>query len=720
MAENRPEKRSTPTGQYYLMEKIAQGGMAEIFKGLSYDVHGLKKTVCIKKILPHISASQEFIDSLIDEAKIAVKLVHGNIAQTFDLGKVGDDYFMVMEFVDGKSLSQIHKRCQTEGRLIPIEHLIYFMAETLGGLDYIHRRTDDDGVPINIVHRDISPQNIMVSYSGTVKIIDFGIAKTTVKIGATDSGILKGKFAYMSPEQAYGDAIDNRSDIFSLGIIFHEMLTGARLFKAEDSRQTIRNVRKAKITVPSQLRSDIEEELDIIVLKALAKDRRRRFSSAAEMRDELLKFLYSRFQNFKPSDAADFVRDLFKDEMSAPSIVEVDAKTPHMIIDRSNSALADDSQFEETGIARAPLDMQEYMLDEDKEISSSDKSDHGDEQVLADSEEIDELPPKENQPIQKDTPQTIEAEDSAFHIQPRIGKRYGPAIISALILLIVLLLPDTKRNTKISETGNIAPPEKVMEQVEAQKPAELVLNITPADADITLDNKGGYTGSPIFLKGIEPGIEHILVIRKVGFAPHERQFTLKPGQVQNMRINLSPNLPRDVHLEVTSTPAGATIFIDDIETKYRTPAKIGNLVAGKEYSVGIYLQKYKYWTKKVALKAGENRSIDIQLGKDLSSILIDSVPQNARVAIDGVPSGFTPLKRDGLEPDQIFNITIELDEYEPISKEIKTSPGRLEELRIDLIRKPTEAEIEASSRSDAKRGSTRRDGINEPLRQKVQ
>ena len=352
MSTDEQNKKQTTVGQYYLIEKVAQGGMAEIFKGLSYDVHGLKKTVCIKKILPHLAASEEFINSLVHEAKLAVKLVHGNIAQTYDLGKVGDDYFMVMEFVEGKSLSQINRKCVSNSELIPIQHLAYFVSEVLNGLDYMHRRTDEDGNPLNIVHRDISPQNIMVSYSGTVKIIDFGIAKAAFRFEPTDSGILKGKFAYMSPEQALGDSIDQRSDIFSLGVILYEMLTGTRLFKAEDNRETIRNVRRSKVEPPSLIKPDITEELDKIVMRSLAKDKRRRYLFASEMRDDLVKFLHTNFPDFKPSESATFVQNLFKEETSQTKTDESDSKTPHLIIDRSNSALANDSQFETTDHAK--------------------------------------------------------------------------------------------------------------------------------------------------------------------------------------------------------------------------------------------------------------------------------------------------------------------------------------------------------------------------------
>src|SRR5262245_44325079 len=174
---DRTMTKPRPFGHYFILEKIAQGGMAEIFKGLTYDFSGIKKFIVIKRILPHIAANKEFIDMLVSEAKIAVNLSHGNIAQIFDLGKVGSDYFIVMEYVDGKSLSQIQRKCLEKGILLPVEYCAYFVSELCNGLDYIHRRKDESGNELKIVHRDISPQNVIVSYSGNVKIVDFGVAK---------------------------------------------------------------------------------------------------------------------------------------------------------------------------------------------------------------------------------------------------------------------------------------------------------------------------------------------------------------------------------------------------------------------------------------------------------------------------------------------------------------------------------------------------------------
>ncbi|MDO8462602.1 MAG: serine/threonine-protein kinase, partial [Deltaproteobacteria bacterium] len=282
-----------PFGQYHLTEKIAQGGMAEIFKGKTVDLHGLEKTVVIKRILPHIAANPEFVTMLIDEAKIAVQLSHGNIAQIYDLGKISEDYFIVMEYVPGKSVSQIARKLRSLNQPCPIPIACTIAAEIAAGLDYMHRKKDEEGNPLGIIHRDISPQNIIVSESATIKIIDFGIAKAKTKIVTTDSGVIKGKFAYMSPEHAEGEKLDHRSDIFSLGIILHELLVGQRLFKGKNNAETVRKVKKARVSRPSTDRPEVPPELDAIVLKALARDREKRYQRASSLHEDLTKLLIS-------------------------------------------------------------------------------------------------------------------------------------------------------------------------------------------------------------------------------------------------------------------------------------------------------------------------------------------------------------------------------------------------------------------------------------------
>jgi serine/threonine protein kinase len=667
MAEEAGTKSRGASGQqYYLMEKISQGGMAEIFKGLSYDVDGIKKTVCIKKILPHIAASKEFIDSLIDEAKTAVKLVHGNIAQTYDLGKVGEDYFMVMEYVDGKSLSQIHKRCEARGELIPIQFLTYFISEVLSGLDYIHRRTDESGSPLGIVHRDMSPQNIMVSFSGTVKIIDFGIAKSGFRVGATDAGILKGKFAYMSPEQAYGDLIDNRSDIFSVGIMFHEMLSGRRLFKGQDSRETIRNVRRAKVEPPSSARPDVPDELDRIVTKALSKDRRRRYALASEMQSDLVKFLHTTYPDFKPSDAAQFMQDLFKAEMQSSKRMEADARTPYLIIDKTNSALVDDAQFEITGAMKAPVDLSEFMVEgdvgeRDDEEFESERRGHGEPE-----EKTQRKPPM-------------------FGLGRMDKKKMRLIQLVSISILIASL----------AAIGVIKVIKKPTAPVAGGGLAELMVITNPSDAEVLLDGTVQGKGSPISIRNISAGADHTLLVRKDGFLDHQRTLAFKPGEFTSLSIALTPAAPTAASLELVTRPAGATIFIDDRETLQTTPATIGGMDAGKSYGVGLYLKGYRFWRKDVELKPGENKSFDIELEKDFGSALIDSDPKGALILIDGTPKGQTPTTLDELEPDRVYKVEIWLDGYDPQSKEFKATAGKTEEIRMTLQKTPIVPEEKA-------------------------
>lgn len=301
-------------GDYLILELIAQGGMAQIYKARTSDPNGIGRLVVIKRILPHISSDPEYIEMLIDEAKIAVHFTHGNIAQIYDLGKVGDDYFIVMEYVDGKTLGQILREFKEREIHIPLEIIVYCMIEVCHGLDYMHQKTDVEGNPLGVVHRDISPQNIIVSYSGTVKIIDFGVAKAMHKAGHTESGVLKGKFAYMSPEQAAGDPTDRRSDIFSAGTLLWELLTRERLFKRSSNRETIKAIRRTAHKPPSKIRIDVPRDLDVIVGRALEKKRGRRYQNASEMAADLGRFLIDYKPDFKPVHVAQFLYRYFGPE----------------------------------------------------------------------------------------------------------------------------------------------------------------------------------------------------------------------------------------------------------------------------------------------------------------------------------------------------------------------------------------------------------------------
>ena len=249
-------------GKYVLTNKIAVGGMAEIFEAKLYGVSGFEKPMVVKQILPQYAGDADFIKMFINEAKIAVSLSHGNIVAIYELGRIEQTYFIAMEFVSGRDLAQVLEAAQQQKAPFSVEHALFVTIEILKGLDYAHRRTDEFGKPAGVIHRDISPGNIMVSLSGDVKIADFGIAKVGRRLDETVAGIVKGTYGYMSPEQVSGLNVDHRTDIFGAGILLHEMLTGRRLFPAEDIVTATQQLKQAAPPPPSQFNANVSAELD--------------------------------------------------------------------------------------------------------------------------------------------------------------------------------------------------------------------------------------------------------------------------------------------------------------------------------------------------------------------------------------------------------------------------------------------------------------------------
>jgi eukaryotic-like serine/threonine-protein kinase len=308
-------KNPVKFGKYYLLERISVGGMAEVFKAKAFGEAGFERLVALKRILPSIAEDQEFIAMFVDEAKLAVQLTHANIAQIFELGKVGEAYFIALEYVGGKDMRAIFERAKKRNETIPIPMACYMVMKLCEGLDYAHNKKDSAGRSLELVHRDVSPQNILVSYEGDVKLIDFGIAKAASKSSKTQAGILKGKFGYMSPEQVRGLQIDRRSDIFAVGICLYELLTTERLFVGESDFSTLEKVRNVEITPPTAYNKKVPEELENIVLKALAKHPEDRYRSAMDLHDDLQSFMYTSGNFFARKDLNGYMHKLFDEEI---------------------------------------------------------------------------------------------------------------------------------------------------------------------------------------------------------------------------------------------------------------------------------------------------------------------------------------------------------------------------------------------------------------------
>jgi serine/threonine protein kinase len=300
-------------GPYRLVKKIAVGGMAEVFKAKRTGVEGFEKVVAVKRILPHLSDNKEFVDMFIDEAKMVAGLTHPNIVQISDLGKLEKSYYIAMEYVHGRDLRSILRRAKDRGLRLPLDLTVLIVSKVCSALEFAHRKKDERGRPMLIVHRDISPQNILISFEGEVKLTDFGIAKAATKARITDAGALRGKLLYMSPEQAWGKPMDRRSDLFSLGIVFYEMVTDQKPFLGSSEMSILEMVRECRVAPPSDVNPRIPERLEKVVMTALERDPDHRYQDAAEMYRDLDRVLHER-QPPTANELTRFMELLFDEE----------------------------------------------------------------------------------------------------------------------------------------------------------------------------------------------------------------------------------------------------------------------------------------------------------------------------------------------------------------------------------------------------------------------
>jgi eukaryotic-like serine/threonine-protein kinase len=314
-------------GKYLLLKKIATGGMAEVFRAKQIGVEGFEKLVALKRILPHLTDNEEFIKMFIDEGKLAAQLTHTNIVQIYELGEVNHSYYIAMEYVHGKNLKQILHRAKQMNLPMTIEKAVTVASKICKALDYAHRKADMAGNPLKLVHRDVSPQNVLISYEGEVKLVDFGIAKAASQASITRAGALKGKILYMSPEQAWGKPIDHRSDIYSVGNLLYEMVTSRKLFAGQTEVEILKKVRDPKIVAPSHYAKDMPAELEKIILKALDVDPDKRYQDASSMKRALDKYLFKRKVALGALNLGSYVQNLFQDEFqqdTAESLGQVD------------------------------------------------------------------------------------------------------------------------------------------------------------------------------------------------------------------------------------------------------------------------------------------------------------------------------------------------------------------------------------------------------------
>lgn len=302
-------------GPYILQRKVARGGMAELFLADYVRRDGFRRKVAVKRILPHLAGNKDFINMFTREARLAALLQHPNIVQIFDYGKIENAYFIAMEYIDGKNLGEILS-AMNQG--LTVEQTVFIILQICKGLDYSHTKRDDKGKAFHIVHRDISPQNMLISYQGEVKISDFGISTARSEPSLTQAGVVKGKLAYLSPEQALGESINQQADIYALGLVFYETLTGKRVYKFSSDIEAIRTIPKKDIDPLIKSMPDLPEEVNRIVMKCLEKDKDSRYQDVSALYNDLLACKKELKFTFDTADLADFMSKRFKKNGNSP------------------------------------------------------------------------------------------------------------------------------------------------------------------------------------------------------------------------------------------------------------------------------------------------------------------------------------------------------------------------------------------------------------------
>ncbi len=350
--------------RYRVTDRLEAGGMAEVFRGEAVSVQGFKKQVAIKRVLPHLAQNKNFISMFLDEARLGARLTHANIVTVFDIGAADNTFFIVMEFVDGCNLKAVIEEHRQQGRRIPVKEAVFIIMEACKGLSFAHELEDDDGHNLGIVHRDISPPNILISKRGEVKVTDFGLAKATTQLEKTDPGVVKGKFSYLSPEAAMGQPVDMRTDIYALGIVLWEMLAGRRLYLGENDYETVKLVQQSNIPSLSRINPEVDAELERVINKSLERDPEKRYASARELLDGLAGYLFSRQLKVTAFDVANLAQWVIDSRKVAKSGQKVEVSIIDRLIqeellrftslDAVSSAIGSSESGEKEGAA--PLD----------------------------------------------------------------------------------------------------------------------------------------------------------------------------------------------------------------------------------------------------------------------------------------------------------------------------------------------------------------------------
>lgn len=662
MAENYPIE----FGEYRLLRKLAQGGMAEIF--LAQDAKG---GICaIKRILPHLAHEESFIRMFIDEARIVSHIQHGNVAQVYDQGKASGYYYIAMEFVQGHSLLALSERAKSMKIPLPRGLLAHIIAELLGGLGSAHSARDAKGRHLGIVHRDVTPQNVLISYDGEVKLIDFGVAKARARLTQTEAGFTKGKLSYMSPEQARGEELDSRSDLFSVGIVLHEITTGGRLFNKEGPGGILGAIVNDPIPPPSLRAKDYPKELEQICMRALDKDVDRRWQSAEEMRDALQRFAKKEKPTPGKNRLKDLVHDLFGDPDSAKVIEAaraVVAPTPANVPAHTGE------------IVRGASVRKKGEVQPDPEPEPDSTADRGHSELSIGHRSV----------VAKKSSAKAEVigDDETRMLNP--AREALPSKVSRIAGVSPAKLEVTSEGTPILDLNLIKDAHVPEPVVPARVKLARFLAAFAQDLRVSWRAKRRKwilalsAGTGVLLFGVLWAAGLLGSMLNLASKTADAARTLK----QESGLNATPDAGLfPTVLRLVTDPPGASVAINGFGVGATTPVELDNLSMQETHKIELKLAGYRPKLEKITLFPNSGvQTHTIKLDKMLGSLRIESDPVGARVSIGGKQvEGTTPLTLTDLAADRSLKVTVSKGGRISKSAEVTIVDGQEQVVSLEL------------------------------------
>lgn len=666
-------------GKYRLIRKLAAGGMAEIFLARQEGMEGFRKELVIKRIMPVHADNEELIEMFLDEARIAATLNHPNIVQIFDLGKCDGEYFIAMEYVHGQDLRKIAERGLAVGNFLPLRHAVRIIADAAAGLHYAHNQIDSEGTPMGIVHRDISPQNIIVSFDGVVKILDFGIAKAANKMVTTRHGQLKGKYAYMSPEQCNGLEVDHRSDIFALGTLLYELTVCTRLFKGDTDIQTIKNVSEAQVPPPTQVRPGFPKDLEDILNKALAANPEQRYQSGRQLQQALEDFLTQHRMKTGALQLANYMREILPDKQERPGEdPEFMAEAEAQARVRAEMAARKEEEARRSEKAAARVLPEELptqigiqaMLDDDLEMEMEVTPPPAPPPLgvssLAELQEYNSFADTPLPGQAPDAPPPMSADQVAFAVNPNAPWNQSDEAPPGATLPLPSSVASGEQvsfalNKEVPYAAGapVAEPEKPRKD-KSRKASRSDVQQVEYQLRSTQDPTEQNRGSRIYFYLLAA-----LVLPLMAFAGYQIvkdgnpfastdsfQEGPKEDPLADLEVPPPPAPLEQVPIKITSTPAGAAVVINGVLQEGEAPGDF-MVATNKINTISLYKEGFKPRHKNIRAPAsGQAEPLELELlalpvakGEESAprtTLEVKSDPEGARILLNGQEVGQTP------------------------------------------------------------------------------